>query len=201
FAVLNILSLIGISTTTILASASILGLAVGFGAQSLVKDIISGFFIIFEDQFAVGEFVRTDKYEGIVEEIGLRATKLRDWGGELHIIPNGTIASVTNFNRGKMRSMVDINVPYDDDIEKAMDIIGQIGKEMAEEFKHKFVEVPKVQGIINLGEAFVVIRMIAYTHPMEQWEMEREMRRRVVRALTREGIRVPALRKVFVEKG
>jgi len=199
FAFLNILSLIGISTATLLASASILGLAVGFGAQSLVKDVISGFFIIFEDQFAVGEYVRADKFEGIVEEIGLRATKLRDWGGELHTIPNGTITSVTNFNRGKMRSMVDINLPYDEDIEKAMELIARVGRDMAEELKNKIVEGPKVQGIINLGEAFVVVRIVAYTVPMEQWEIEREMRRRIVRVLAQEGIRIPNLKKVYIE--
>ncbi len=199
FLLISILRLFGVSTTALLGSATVLGLAVGFGAQSLVKDTFAGFFVLFEDQYAVGEYVKTDKYEGIVEEIGLRATKLRDWGGELHIIPNGTITSVTNFNRGKMRAMVDINLPYDEDIEKAMELIGVVGREVSSEFKEKIVEGPTVQGIINLGESFVVVRILAYTEPMQQWEIERELRRRIVKALAREGIRVPNLRKVYVE--
>ena len=199
FALINILDQLWVRPTTLLAGASVLGLAVGFGAQSLVKDVISGFFVIFEDQFAVGEFVRLDKFEGIVEEIGLRVTKLRDWGGEMHIIPNGTITSVTNFNRGKMRAMVDINLPYDEDVEKAMELIEQVGKNMAEEYKDKIVEGPTVQGIINLGESYIVVRITAYTHPMQQWEVERELRRRTVKALVQGGIRVPNLRKVYLE--
>lgn len=199
FAIINILESLGVKPTTLLAGAGILGLAVGFGAQSLVKDVISGFFVIFEDQFAVGEFIRTDKFEGIVEEIGLRVTKLRDWGGELHIIPNGTITSVTNFNRGKMRAMADINLPYDEDLEKAMEVMGRVGREMQEDYKDKIIEGPTVQGIINLGESFIVIRTTAYTHPMQQWEVERELKRRTIKALSQAGVRIPNIRKVYVE--
>lgn len=199
FTIINILGLIGVKSTTLLAGVSAIGLAVGFGAQSLVKDIISGFFIIFEDQFAVGEFVNIDKFSGIVEEIGIRATKLRDWGGELHIIPNGTITSVTNNNRGKMRSTVDINLGYDQDVEKAMSLISEVGDQMKQEFSEKIVEGPTVQGIINLGEAFLVLRTVAYTLPMEQWTIEMELRKRIISSLTAAGIKIATLHKVYVE--
>jgi moderate conductance mechanosensitive channel len=195
FALMNILALLNIPTATLLASASVLGLAVGFGAQSLVKDVISGFFIIFEDQFAVGEYVKTDKYAGVVEEIGLRATKLRDWGGELHILPNGTVTSITNYNRGRMRALVDISLPYDEDIEVAMEIISQTTQTLAEQLRDKIIEGPNVQGIINLGESHVVVRVVAFTQPMEQWAVERELRRVILLALADAGIRLPNIKK------
>ncbi|MDA8443295.1 MAG: mechanosensitive ion channel family protein [Peptococcaceae bacterium] len=198
-AVINILPLIGVKTATILASVSAVGLAVGFGAQSLVKDVISGFFIIFEDQFAVGEYISVDKFDGIVEEIGIRSTRIRAWGGELHVIPNGSITAVTNFNQGKMRALVDINLAYDQDVEKAMQIIEQVGQELAKEFTDKLVEGPSVQGIITLGDVFLVVRTVAYTKAMEQWEIEREMRKRIVDALHKAGIRIPSPKQVFVE--
>ncbi len=197
FALVTVLYIVGVPTASLLASASVFGLAVGFGAQSLVKDVISGFFIIFEDQFAVGEYIRADKFSGIVEEIGLRATKLRDWGGELHIIPNGIITSITNYNRGRMRALVDINLPYDEDVDKAMEIISQASKVLAEKQQDKILEGPTVQGIITLGELYIVIRVVAYTQPMDQWEVERELRREILLALADAGIRVPNGKRIL----
>src|SRR5699024_6993326 len=109
-----VLDMFNISTSSILATAGIGGLAIGFGAQSLVKDIITGFFILFEDQFSVGDYVKIGEYEGIVEELGVRVTKIRDFSGELHIIPNSNIGAVTNRTRGAMRALVKVSVAYEE---------------------------------------------------------------------------------------
>jgi len=188
-------------TETLLASAGVLGVALGFGSQSLVKDVIGGFFILFEDQFAVGEYIKAGEFGGIVEEIGLRATRLRDWGGELHIIPNGSIVAVTNYNRGKMRALVDIQVPYDEDLDRAMDVMHQACAEVAGEFAERLVEPPTVQGVIQFGERNAVLRVTAYTKANEQWALERELRRRIHKAFRREGIRVPRGRVLSGVKG
>ncbi|MDA8229503.1 MAG: mechanosensitive ion channel family protein [Desulfitobacterium hafniense] len=190
--ILSILkNVFSIETGTLLASASVLGVALGFGAQSFIKDIIGGFFILFEDQYAVGEYIKAGEFSGTVEEIGIRATRLRDWSGELHIIPNGSITAVTNFNRGKMRALVDIHLPYDEDIDHAMEVMHKVCDEVAGEYKDKIVDKPSVQGVIQFGEHNAVLRVIAYTKPNEQWELERELRRRVHKAFLNEGIRIP----------
>lgn len=189
-----------IETGTLLASASVLGVALGFGAQSLVKDIIGGFFILFENQFAVGEYIKAGEFSGTVEEIGLRATRLRDWGGELHILPNGSITAVTNYNRGKMRALVDIHLPYDEDLDRAMEVMHTVCEDVAKEFGEKIVEPPTVQGVIQFGERHAVLRVVAYTQPNEQWGLERELRRRIHKAFLQEGIRIPQAHLVLTER-
>lgn len=183
--------LFNFDTGTLLASASVLGVALGFGSQSLVKDIIGGFFILFEDQFSVGDYVQTGQFAGVVEETGIRATHLRDWGGELHIIPNGSITAVTNFSRGKMRALVDIQVPYDEDLERAMKVMNSVCETIGEEFGDKIIDPPTVQGIIQFGERNTVLRVVAFTRPNEQWGLERELRRQIHSAFLKEGIRTP----------
>lgn len=175
-------------TSTLLASAGVLGVAIGFGAQSLVKDVIGGFFILFEDQFSVGEYISAGNYTGTVEEIGLRATKIRDPGGQLHVIPNGSISVVTNYNRGKMRALVDVPIAYHEDIDRIMNIMVQAGEELKKEFSDKMVEPPQVQGVIQLGETRAVLRMVAYAKAGEQWFIEREYRLRVYKGMKEAGI-------------
>ena len=183
--------LFNFDTGTLLASASVLGVALGFGSQSLVKDVIGGFFILFEDQFSVGEYVQTGQFSGIVEETGIRATHLRDWGGELHIIPNGSITAVTNFSRGKMRALVDIQIPYDEDLDRAMKVMHAVCEKVGTEFGEKIIEAPAVQGVIQFGERNAVLRVISFTKPNEQWSVERELRRQIHSAFLKEGIRTP----------
>ncbi|EHQ92352.1 mechanosensitive ion channel family protein [Desulfosporosinus youngiae] len=178
-------------TGTLLASASVLGVALGFGSQSLVKDVIGGFFILFEDQFSVGDYVKTGQFSGIVEETGIRATHLRDWGGELHIIPNGSITAVTNFSRGKMRALVDIQIPYNEDLERAMKVMHAVCERVAAEFGDKIIDPPTVQGVIQFGERNAVLRVVGFTKPNEQWSLERELRRQIHSAFLKEGIRTP----------
>lgn len=191
--------LFNFETGTLLASASVLGVALGFGSQSLVKDVIGGFFILFEDQFSVGEYVKAGEFSGIVEETGIRATHLRDWGGELHIIPNGSITAVTNFSRGKMRALVDILIPYDEDLDRAMEVMHSVCVVVSTEFGEKIIEAPTVQGVIQFGERNAVLRIVAFTQPNEQWSLERELRRRIHSAFLKEGIRTPQFQSIIVE--
>ncbi len=187
-------------TGTLLASASVLGVALGFGSQSLVKDIIGGFFILFENQFAVGEYIKAGEFSGTVEEIGLRATRLRDWGGELHIIPNGSISAVTNYNRGKMRALVDVHLPYDEDLDRAIEVMHGACEEVTVEFGKIIVDPPTVQGVIQFGERHAILRVTAYTLPNEQWGLERELRRRIHKAFLQAGVRIPQANLVLSEK-
>ena len=185
-------------TGTLLASASVLGVALGFGSQSLVKDIIGGFFILFENQFSVGELIKTGEFTGTIEETGIRTTHIRAWGGELHIIPNGSITAVTNFSRGKMLAKVEIQIPYDEDLERAMGVMSTVCEEVSVEFGEKIIEAPTVQGVTQFGERNVVLRVIAFTQPNEQWSLERELRRRIHSAFLKEGIRTPQFQSIIV---
>ncbi|WP_422485974.1 mechanosensitive ion channel family protein [Gudongella sp. DL1XJH-153] len=184
------LEIFSINTASIIATAGIGGLAIGFGAQSLVKDIITGFFILLEDQYAVGDYIQIDTKEGIVEELGVRVTKIRDFTGELHIIPNSSINVVTNRTRGAMRALVDISIAYEADIDKAMEIMERISAEIAET-NDNIIEGPLVLGVASFGNSDVVIRAIAKTRSMEQWAVEREMRKKYKQAFDREGIEIP----------
>jgi len=197
-AAITILDELNVPVAAILSAAGILGLAVGFGAQNLVKDVITGFFILFEDQFAVGEYIETEGVGGIVEDVGLRVTKLRDWGGQLHIIPNGKITMVTNHNRGNMRALVEVSVAYEEDINRVLAVLNRVTAQMAQDYQDVLTDGPKVQGIWKLGESEVVIRIVARTKPMEQWEIEMEIRRRVKETFDREGIEKPYPRRVMM---
>ncbi|TDT50475.1 mechanosensitive ion channel family protein [Fonticella tunisiensis] len=175
------------------------GVAVGFGAQSLIKDIISGFFILFEDQFAVGDYIQVDNMSGFVETLGLRITKIRDFTGDLHIIPNGAITKVTNKSRGNMRALVDVSISYEDDIDAAIKIIRKVCEEAKNDIK-TITDGPDVLGVTELGELGVKITVVAKTIPMEQWAVERELRKRIKYALDKEGIEIPYQKRVVINE-
>lgn len=195
----TILRIFGIPTESIIATAGIGGLAIGFGAQNLVKDIITGFFILFEDQFSVGDYIETAGLNGFVEEMGLRVTKLRSFGGELHIIPNGEITKVTNHTRGSIRAMVDVGIAYEEDVERALETLKEICDKLARE-RDDIVEGPTVLGVQELGDSSVVIRIIAKTIPLQQWSVERELRRRIKETFDQKGIEIPYPRQVIIHK-
>ena len=197
--IVTILDLFGIKTTSILATAGIGGLAIGFGAQSLVKDVITGFFILFENQFSVGDYVKIGEYEGIVEEMGLRTTRLRSPSGELHIIPNSNIQIVTNSTKGAMRAMVDVSIAYEEDIDKAIKVLNSICEQM-KATDESILEGPTVLGVTKLGQYDIVLTVIAKTKPMEQWRVERELRKRIKESFDIEKIEIPYPKSVFVEK-
>lgn len=190
------LEMFNINTSSIIATAGIGGIAIGFGAQSLVKDLITGFFILMEDQFAVGDFVKIGDFEGIVEELGLRVTKLRDFSGELHIIPNGSIQIITNRTRGAMRALVKVSIAYEEDITKVLKALEDICNEIKETNK-SIVEGPTVLGISNLGEYDVNVTVVAKTIPMEQWSVERDLRRRIKDKFESENIEIPYPKRVI----
>ena len=187
-----------VDTTSILATAGIGGLAIGFGAQSLVKDVISGFFILFEDQYAVGDFVTIGDTTGTVEEIGLRITKIRGFKGDLTIIPNGQVQKVVNYTRGNALAVVDISVPYETDINKAIKLIEDVAQKYAQENKN-IVEQPQVLGIMDMGDSQITIRAVARTLPLKHWEVERELKKRIKEAFDEEEIGVPYPRRVIIQ--
>ena len=184
------LELFDINTTSIIATAGVGGLAIGFGAQSLVKDIITGFFILLEDQYTIGDYIQIDSKEGIVEELGLRVTKVRDFTGELHIIPNSSINVVTNRTRGAMRALVKMSIAYEEDVDNAIRVMERVSKEISESVDN-IVEGPTVLGISAMGPSDVVITAVAKTKPMEQWSVERMMRKAYKEAFEHEGIEIP----------
>lgn len=198
-AALNILEIIGINTTSLLTAVGVGGLAVSFGAQNLVKDVISGFFLIFEDQYNVGDYIEVAGVSGIVDEIGLRTTKVRDFGGQFHIIPNGEITLVTNHSRGMMRALVNINIAYEEDFDKVLKALEDVCHQVKEKRKD-IVEGPTILGISNLGPTEVVVSILAKTVPMQQWSVEREIRKAVLEKFAKEGIEKPYPRMVYIKK-
>jgi len=194
--ILTILDTVGIPIGTLLAGAGIAGLAIGFGAQSLVQDVISGFFIVFEDQFAVGDYVFISGVEGDVEEIGLRTTKVRDWTGERYVIPNGNITQVTNYSIHNGVPVVDVNIPYENDVNEAKRLIEAINKEVFAKTDMFMIE-PEIIGVQELDVSHYIIRVISETPPGDQWAAERYLRGEIQSGLYSRGIDIPAPRLVM----
>ncbi|MDK2903234.1 MAG: moderate conductance mechanosensitive channel [Clostridiales bacterium] len=196
-AIVTILDTLGVPVSSLIAAAGIGGLAIGFGAQNLVKDVITGFFILFEDQFAVGDYVSIDGITGTVQDIGLRVTKIQGFAGDVNIIPNGSIAKVANFTRGNNTAIVDVSVSYETNLDKAIAILEDVGKAMHEE-RPEVQETPQVLGVVDLGDNGVTLRVIAKTLPLNQWAVERELRKRIKEAFEKEGIEIPYPRTVII---
>ncbi|HHY45889.1 MAG TPA: mechanosensitive ion channel family protein [Firmicutes bacterium] len=190
FAGMAVISKLGVDTASLLAGAGLAGLAIGFGAQSLVKDVINGFFILFEDQFGVGDYVGINDVSGIVEDIGLRVTRIRDFGGQLHIVPNSQISRVTNYMGSSMRVLFEVGVAYDSDVDHVLEVLARDFEKARTEIPG-IVEGPTVLGVSDLAESAIKIMVIARTQPMEQWRVERELKKRIKQLLDREGIIIP----------
>ncbi|PJN63860.1 MULTISPECIES: mechanosensitive ion channel family protein [unclassified Paenibacillus] len=180
--ILLLLSEINIQVGPLLASAGVLGLAIGFGAQGLVKDVITGFFIILEDQFAVGDVIQTGTYKGTVEVIGLRTTKLVSWQGEVHIIPNGAIASVTNYSMSNSLAVVDIPMKADLSLDESVHLVKKslVG---IEERDLNIVKVPDVLGIQSMSTSEYVVRIVAECMPNSRASVERQIQGDVKKTL------------------
>lgn len=194
---LIILEMFQLPTASILTSAGILGLAVGFGAQNLVRDVITGFFLIFEDQFSVGDYIAAAGVEGVVEEIGFRTTKIRDFGGQLHIIPNGIIEKISNYSSGNMRVMLEIQIAYEENVERAIGVLEAACQALAAEDPN-IVEGPRVLGVQDLADSGVRLLLWAKTLPMEQWGVARKLRQRAKEQLDLAGIEIPYPRTVVI---
>jgi small conductance mechanosensitive channel len=197
---ISVLDTLNIPTQPILATAGLGGIAIGFGAQSLVRDVFTGFFILFEDQYGVGDYVTINGVTGTVEELGLRITRIRSFNGELHIIPNGEIKAVTNASRGNSLAIIDVGITYESDQEKALGILTEVASAYYENNKDKAAEMPSVLGIIRLEEYGVIIRTIVKTNPLMHWNVERELRKLMLDAFKKEKIEIPYPKRVMVEK-
>jgi small conductance mechanosensitive channel len=177
----------------LLAGAGILGLAVSFGAQSLVKDVISGFFYLLEGQFAVGDVIEVSGKSGVVERMTLRMVVLRDLHGVVHMVPNGQITTVSNMTRTWSRAVVDVGVAYGTDVDQALRIFAEESRILAHdpEWQARFDGEPEVVGVQGLDESQVTIRTLLRTHAGQQWAVAREFRRRIKARLDLEGIEIP----------
>jgi moderate conductance mechanosensitive channel len=198
-AIMSILAALTIDVKAMLAGAGIVGLAVGFGAQSLVKDIITGFFIIFEDQFSVGDYVRIGQFEGTVEEIGLRTTKIKSFTGEINILPNGSIIEVTNFSVYNSVSVLDIGIAYEGDIEYAEKVLQDYLETTTEKYP-ELVKTPELLGVQQFGASEVVLRIVAETVPMKHWYIGRQLRKDIKLLLDQHGIEIPFPRMVMYSR-
>lgn len=194
-----VIKFFGIEVTGLIATAGIGGLALGFGAQNLVRDVITGFFILFEEQFGVGHYVEINGVGGIVEEMALRVTKIRDFNGDLHIVPNGEISKVTNKSSGKMRALIEISIAYEEDIDNAINILNKASEKLRLE-NEQILEGPTVLGVTNLQDTGMVISVVAKTVPMEQWSVERLMRKTFKEAFDKAGIEIPYQKRIIIKQ-
>lgn len=193
FALLLVLSEIGIDIGPLIAGAGVIGLAVGFGGQYLVKDIFTGLFIILENQYRVGDTVEICGIAGTVEDISLRVTVLRDLDGVVHHIPHGEVTTVSNKSKGFSRINVDIGVGYGVNINTARDIINKVGKEMLEDevWKHDIIEAPHFLRVQDLGDSAVILKIVGDTRPSRQFAVAGEVRKRVKEAFDEAKIEIP----------
>lgn len=191
-AAVMVLSTLGVNVMSIMAAAGVIGLAVSFGAQSLIKDIFAGFFIIFENQYGVGEYITVNNnFTGFVELVGLRTTQLRGDNGELIIMPNGTINEVVNYCRGSLRIKEVFEISFDSSIDGAEEVIRKAAKAYYEGHKDLLVGEPTVGGVDVIGASGISLCLFAYVQPMEKWRVERELRKVIVQALQNAGITIP----------
>ena len=192
-AILTILPELGVNITTLIASIGVIGLAIAFAAQGLVRDFISGFFILFEDQYRVGDVVTIAGISGVVEEVGLRRTILRDLDAKVHSIPNGKVEVSTNSTRKYSRVNLNISVGYGENLDKVINTINQICQEMAVDpkWKEDFISTPTVLRVDNLGDSGIDIKILGDTKPARQWDIMGELRLRIKNTFDREGIEIP----------
>ncbi|MEG0383884.1 MAG: mechanosensitive ion channel family protein [Solibacillus sp.] len=199
-AIMGILSVISIDVVGLLAGAGIASVAIAFGAQSLVKDVITGFFIILEEQFSVGDYVRINAAEGTVMEIGLRTTKIKGITGEQFIIPNGTINDVTNFSINNSKAMIDMQVALEADIEKVQQVIQAYLDTLPQQYE-ELVSTPLFIGVTNTTSTEATIRISLETLPLQQYAISRIVRKDVIDILTKNGIPLAVPKMMFYEKG
>lgn len=196
-AVTIILRKMGIDTSAIIASAGVLGLAIGFGAQAIVKDFISGIFILLDGTISVGDVITIDSHTGTVESLNLRHVQLRKFSGELWTIPNGQISNFGNYNKDWVRAIAEVDIAYEQDIEKGMKELEKIGRQWAEKRKDIVLEPPVVQGVMALGASGITIRLVTKVKAMTHWEAERELKRLIKNHFDAQGVEIPFNRQVL----
>ncbi|MGB5533125.1 MAG: mechanosensitive ion channel family protein, partial [Acidimicrobiia bacterium] len=191
--VVTILGVWGVPLGPLIASLSVVGLAIGIGAQDLVKDVIAGIFVLVEDQYAIGDVVELAGVSGTVDEIRLRTTVLQDLDGSIHHVPNGEVRVSTNLTYEYSRVVVDLSVAYEESVDQALDAIGEVAAQLAgdAEWSPSIIEDPQVLGVDALDDSGVVIRVLFTTDPEMRWKVKREFLRRVKNGLDEAGIEIP----------
>jgi moderate conductance mechanosensitive channel len=190
----TILSLLKLNLMPLLTAAGILGVALGFGAQSLIKDFLSGLFIILENQYRVGDVVELDGASGKVEDITIRSTVVRDNDGSVHYIPNGSITHTINRTMGHARLNLILSVAPSTDVDQLTEIVNRVGEQMVadEKWKHKILDAPKFHSITNFNNSVMEVKIAAKTQASAQWSVTDELRKRLLAALTKEGVGLTA---------
>jgi len=188
-----LLAEVGVDLAPLLAAAGIGGLAIGFGAQNLVRDVITGFFILLEDHIRVGDVVKVGDKGGLVEGISLRVLALRDFDGSLHLIPHGTIGTITNMTKDFSYYLLDVGVAYREDVDEVMAVLKEVGAELHcdPEFAPDILENLEVVGVDDFAASQVTIKVRIKTVPIKQWRVGRELRRRIKKAFDTHGIEIP----------
>ena len=186
---------VGVDIRALLVSAGVLGLAVGLGAQSLIKDVITGFFILFEGLIGVGDVIEVGPHVGTVESIGLRVTKLRMLNGAQRVIPNGELTQFANYNKGWARAVLDVTVAYDVDVRRALELLERLAREWGRE-TGLALEDPQAQGIVRFGDGELGLRLMVKVPADKRAEAEMELRRRIKETFDRDGIPVPSAERV-----
>jgi len=192
-AVITILPEFGVNITSLIAAIGIGGLAIAFAAQNLIRDFISGFFILLEDHYGIGDVVSIAGVAGVVEDITLRRTVLRDINASVHSVPNGKVELSTNMTKKYSRVNLNVSVGYGENLKHVIDIINKICQEMAEDpqWKDDFITTPSVLRVDNLGDSGIDIKILGDTKPAKQWAITGELRLRLKDAFDREGIEIP----------
>ena len=193
-ALFMMLGQLDIDLAPLIAGAGIGGLALGFGAQSIVKDFLSGLFMLIEDQYGVGDIVDVGSASGTVEKVSLRSTTIRDVKGTVWHVPNGVISRVGNSSQLWSRALLDVEVAYDTDLDLARDVIQQVGDSLWEDKEwggDELMERPEIWGVQELGASAVALRLVVKTEPSKQWAVERELRMRLKNAFDKAGIEIP----------
>lgn len=191
--IFTIIAEIGINIAPALASLGVLGVAIGLGAQNLIKDVVSGLLILFENQYGIGDVIRVAGISGLVEEVNLRRTILRDLDGVVHYVPNGVITTASNFTREYSRVNLNISVGYGEDLDRVIEVINRVCRNMAAEdlWKDKIVKMPQVLRVDALGDSGIEIKILGDTMPLAQWEIMGELRKRIKTVFDKEGIEIP----------
>jgi small-conductance mechanosensitive channel len=201
--IIMVLTEFGVAVTPLIASVGILGAALGFGAQSLVKDILNGLFMVFEDQLGIGDIVNLGQVTGVVERVGIRVTEVRDASGTLWFVRNGEVLQVGNFSKDWARIILDVPVPYTLDVDEAQEALLAAAREFATEsqWRRKVIEDPEMWGIESISHEALMVRLTVKVRAGEQFVLKRALHRYVKSALDRRGIDIPALNRMVVEDG
>ena len=192
-AIFMILSEVGIDITPLLAGAGVAGIALGLGAQSLIRDYLSGLFIILEDQYRRGDVVQIAGIWGLVEEVNLRRTVMRDLDGTVHSVPNGEVKTASNYTKDWSRVNLNVSVAYGTDLDHAISVINRVGQELAadENWAKMIINAPQVLRVDNLSDSGIDIKILGDVKPMQQWAVTGELRKRIKKAFDEEGIEIP----------